>query len=661
MRITFVALLILICLSKLALSQDFPYGSISDDEMNMKSYAKDTSAHAVVLQEYGQARIAVGNDDNIKVYLEYHIKIKIFDSKGFDKGTVKIPVYNNSSGDVYETVNDIKGVTYYKDDNGGTQKIELEDKKIYPVKESKHLAHYNFALPGLRNGCVIEYKYELESPYWEEFPVWHFQDDIPKVYSEFEVHIPAFWVYNASLKGFLKLTKNTASVESKCFVSGGASCDCSLLVFGISDIPAFIEEDYMTSPNNFKSAINFDLQEFTNPYTGAKNKYAKEWQDIDYQLKNDDNFGGQLKKKGLFKERVVPVIAGKTTDLDKAKAVYVYIQKQFKWNEYYGIYSADGLSKALNDHSGSVADINLSLVNALNAAGLNAETVLLSVRENGKINPLYPGIGDFDYVVAKVNIGDQNYLLDATDPLLPFGIIPMRCLNDKGRVFGLDKPSYWFDLSNLPQKEKSTFALDATLQDDGKIKGTLVNYSTGYDAYSKRKEIKKFNSIDEYVDDLAGKFPKLKILKSEITNMDSLDMPLIEKYEVEIKLYDKVANSNLTFNPFFMNWITTNPFKLPSRSYPVDWGMPSDDRFVLTMHLPAQYTIEAPPQDISIGLPNDGGRFLTSYISDNNTFTFSNVIQFTKSIYTSGEYPALKELYNRIIQAEKAEIVFKKK
>jgi hypothetical protein len=89
--------------------------------------------------------------------------------------------------------------------------------------------------------------------------------------------------------------------------------------------------------------------------------------------------------------------------------------------------------------------------------------------------------------------------------------------------------------------------------------------------------------------------------------------------------------------------------------------MPSDERFNLTMHLPAQYVVEKQPQITSVALPNNGGRFLSNYEAAENTFTFSNVIQFNKSIYSSEEYPYLKEIYNKIIQAEQAEMVFKKK
>jgi hypothetical protein len=658
MKKTLLITLIFFCLTKLALAQDFSYDQVSPGEIDMKSYARDTSAHAVVLQEYGSSRIDLASDDHIRLIYEYHVKIKIFDNKGFDNGTVEIPVYNNSNADSYETVENITGVTYYKDDNGLTQKIELENTKIYPVKENKHYAVYKFAMPGLRNGCVIEYKYRLISPYFENFHSWQLQGYIPKVYSEYQVHIPGLWTYNASLRGSLKLTVNKAEIEKGCFIARGITSDCSFITYGMSDIPAFKIEDYMTSPKNFLSAIYFELAYETDQY-GAKTKYTKEWKDVDYALKTYSGFGSQLKRKGLFKDRIVPVIAEKGDDLAKARAIYNYIQKSFKWNDYYGIYS-DGIGKPFEDHIGSVADINFSLVTALNAANLNAETVLLSVRDNGTVNQLYPVLGDFDYVVAKVNIGDKSYLLDATDPLLPFGMLPFRCLNDKGRVFSLDKPSYWIDL-NLPQKEKSTYALDLTLTDDGKLKGTITNYSIGYEAYERRAAIKKFNTIDEYVEDLNAKLPKLKILKSDISNLDSLDQPICEKYEVEITVHDKLNGDNLTFNPFFMNMIKANPFKLVDRAYPVDMGMPSDERFILTLHLPAQYTIQTAPQVISMALPNDGGKFLTAYNADSNSFTFSNVIQFNRSVYSTDEYPYLKEFYNKIIQSEKAEMVFKKK
>jgi hypothetical protein len=79
------------------------------------------------------------------------------------------------------------------------------------------------------------------------------------------------------------------------------------------------------------------------------------------------------------------------------------------------------------------------------------------------------------------------------------------------------------------------------------------------------------------------------------------------------------------------------------------------------MHLPNGYVIENPPQNTGFAMPNAGGRFVVAYQGDSNSFTFSHVTEFNKSIYNSDEYPYLKELYNKIILSEKTEMIFNKK
>ena len=60
-----------------SLAQNFDFGKITAQELQMKKYDRDTSAHAVVLNEYGKAYITTG--DNIRLQFEHHVKIKIFD------------------------------------------------------------------------------------------------------------------------------------------------------------------------------------------------------------------------------------------------------------------------------------------------------------------------------------------------------------------------------------------------------------------------------------------------------------------------------------------------------------------------------------------------------------------------------------------------------
>ncbi len=641
----------------LASAQNFQFGEISPQELDMKQYEKDLTAHAVVLKEFGKTYISTA--DGLPLEHEYHVKIKIFDSKAFDQGNIKIYTYKGSS-DTYEEISDVEAITFYKDDNGFIQQSKLDSKKIIRENINQHHDVVKFAMPNVRNGCIIEYSYRLKSPYRFNFRNWEFQSDIPKIYSEYEAHIPAVYNYNVSMRGAYKLSKNTSELERECFSYYGAKADCSKITYAMSDVPAFVEEDFMTSAKNYLSAIYFELVDYTDLQNGVKHKITKEWRDVDRDLKADDNFGGQLKRKSLMRERIAAVVAGKTDTLEKAKAIYNYIQKNIKWNRFYSAFSVDGIKTALDKHSGSTGDINLALITALNAADINTEAVMLSTRDHGLINKLYPVESDFNDVVAKVNIGNKSYLLDAADPMLPFGLLPMRCINDQGRVVSLDKPSYWIDLT-ASQKKSKTYLLDLTLQDDGKFKGTITHYSLGYEAYEKRIAIKKFNSIDEYVENLDEKMPKIKILKSEILNLDTLDAPLTEKYEIEYNAYDNLNHDRISFNPFMMDRVTENPFKLADRSFPVDMGAATDTRIILTLHLPDQFTLESNPEPVNVAMPNQGGRFMTSFNNENGLLTFSHIMQLTHAVYSTDEYPYLKELYNKIIQSEKASLVFHKK
>ncbi len=56
----------------------------------------------------------------------------------------------------------------------------------------------------------------------------------------------------------------------------------------MSDIPAFTEEADMTSATNFLSAIYFELVDYTDLQNGAKHVMAKEWKDVDNELKHSE-------------------------------------------------------------------------------------------------------------------------------------------------------------------------------------------------------------------------------------------------------------------------------------------------------------------------------------------------------------------------------------
>ena len=348
------------------IAKDFQFADYDQKALDVAHYDKDPTAHALILKEFGRAWIT-SNGNTETLIFEYHVKIKLFDNEALKRGHVELPYYIKDNGS-YEEIrtNGVQAMTYYREPNGAMHASSVDPDSINIVKVNKHLSEVVFNMPNLQPGCIIEYKYRLESPFLEKFKTWNFQADIPKLYSEYEVHIPHVFGYNVSLRGALKLTKDTTAIEKECFESTNLKSDCTVEDYLMNNVPAFKEEPYMTSPKNVISALYFQLTSLVsiNNYSRLDQalhlNVATEWKDVDNHLKYDDNFGSQLNKKGIFKDRISSITSGITDPLDKAKAIYTYIQKSISYNGSNSIYSDDGIKKALDKHSGNSADINLS-------------------------------------------------------------------------------------------------------------------------------------------------------------------------------------------------------------------------------------------------------------------------------------------------------------
>lgn len=98
-------------------NEGFEFGKISQADLSVNTYDKDTSAMAVVLGEFGEAYI--DNDDDHNLLLEYHIKIKILKKGGVEKANFAIPLYKQ--GATKQTINSVKASTFNLNGNVVTE------------------------------------------------------------------------------------------------------------------------------------------------------------------------------------------------------------------------------------------------------------------------------------------------------------------------------------------------------------------------------------------------------------------------------------------------------------------------------------------------------------------------------------------------------------
>ncbi|WP_448137752.1 transglutaminase domain-containing protein [Sphingobacterium siyangense] len=648
----FLTLFLIFSIYTNSIAQTFDFGKVSISDFSKTDL--DSNANAIVLNEFGRSSVFVDDYDNrIKLQHEYHVLIRINNKEGFKKANFEIPSYKRGSY-IRDYFDELKAVTYNLE-NGRIEKTELENKKVFRENYSAYLDLNKFTLPNIKEGSIIEVSYRTLEQDLFNFKTWEFQDDIPKIQSQYIAIIPASFAYNVVLRGPYKLTDQKAEALKEYIFLDGLRMDCSKLTYTMKNIPAFVEEDYMTSPTNFKSAIYYELESIFYPSTGSKKTFSKTWKDVDTDLMNEKAFGGQLKKTDLFKANLATIVSPTDTKLEKAKKIYNYINKQIKWNNYLGKYAESGIEKALEKRTGNIGDINLALVTALLAADLEAYPIILSTRRNGTPNALFPVLSDFDYVIACVDVDGVKYKLDASNSYLPFGELPLQCLNERGRIIYSKKSSDWFPLT-VEESSDVSYVLEGALDDQSKIKGKLTISSRGNKAFLKRQHIAKFNSLEEYWEKLDEEMPNVTLTKSSIQNLEEIDQILIEEFDVIVDVTKQMGQDILLLAPNVIDRISYNPFKAQERTYPVDMGFKSKTLYSVKLTIPDHYEIAEKPQNASLALPESTAKYRYVTQVNGNQLEILQSLAFNKPIFSVDEYFSLKELYSRIIQQQKLDI-----
>ncbi len=612
------------------------------DDIKTKTFAKDSTANALVIYEHGNSYVDKSEYD---LRTEIQKKIKILNQNGFDNATITIHLYNNERSE--EKVTNIFATTYNLI-NGNVVKTSLSKKDVFEEKYDENHKLIKFTLPNIKEGSVITYSYTIISPFMFNYKGWNFQDDIPKLYSEYRTSIPGNWDYNIKLIGANKLSVNESEIKKGCLTSfNGGVADCSNSIYAMKDIPAFIEEDYMTTKSNYLGRIEYELRTFKD-FNGLVKNYAKTWKSVDDELRTDENIGRQLSKSIKIEELLSPEIINEPDILKKATLIYQYVQNNYTWNEEYKIFKDVSVKDLIKNKSGNVSSINILLHNLLKESNIDVKPVLLSTRNNGFATKLFPVISEFNYLIVQATIDNKKYLLDATDNYLNFGDIPFRCLNQYGRLLDFKSGSEWIDIE--PQSSSYTlFNAELKLDKEQGVIGNVKIRTNGYHALNSKKAY--FSNKEAYVKDLENKSPFLEIFDHNVTSDEKNSTDFTESYQIEYKN----ENSSETFylNPFFKVFFHENPFKLQERTYPIDFGFKDSYVYILKLNLDNNYKVIEQPKDVLIGLPNNTGQISFSTKVLDGSVNLTMKIVFKESIYAPEYYPYLKEFMSKIVDVQK--------
>ncbi|PWK19523.1 DUF3857 domain-containing protein [Xanthomarina spongicola] len=616
--------------------------TVTSADLETNFYEKDSTANALVLYEYGNSYV---DDRDFRLKTEIKKKIKIFNKQGFNKATIQIYLYNKDRR--REKVTNIMATTYNVE-NGLVTKTQLNENDIIEEVYNENNSIIKFTFPNLKEGSVINYSYMIDSPFMFKYKEWDFQEDIPKLYSEYNTSIPGNWEYNIRLVGYLNLTNMEESIEKTCLeVGNGGKANCINTIYRMKDIPAFIMEDFMTTKENYLSRLEYELKTFKD-FRGLTNNYTKTWKTVHSEIKSDKNLGKQLGNNSYTKELLPRNITDELDVLKKATDIYKYVQTNYTWNEKYSIWNDVSVKDLINNKSGKVSEINMLLYNLLESQDFDVTPILISTRDNGLPTKLYPVISDFNYLIVQIKINDNTYLLDATDKYLAFGQLPFRCLNQYGHLLDFKTNGYWIDL-NPTNITTTHYRVDLKLEDDDILLGKINANTTGYHALPIKK--KYYDNKIDYLKKYKEKYHSITFLNHTVSSEDKTSYEFLEEFEIEYQAEN--IGGNLYINPFLFKLMDENPFKLQERTYPIDFGFKDTYLYTLKIDLNENYDVLETPEDLNIGLPNNKGLLIfTTKVVDNSILMYFK-FNFKEAIYNPDYYESLKMFMGTIIDVQK--------
>ena len=655
-------LLVFLTLTSITLiAQNAPskFGKLSPKDFELSAAEAELDAHAIKLFDY--AYLDYRYRDGFTTNIQRHYRIKILDEEGLDYADVEIPYYQNYRAK--EKVGVIKAFVYNLE-NGAVTKTKLENKDIFDEQVDKNRHKKKFAMPNVKAGSIIEVKYDLSSEFWSQLDPWLFQGDIPVRHSEVVINIPEYFIFNTNFKGyeFGQLTTNDKSTNSGRLNLGGGQihpCQFTRYHWVAKNVPAFISEAYITTARNYLGRVEFELAR-TNFPNNFNEALTTSWEAIAEQLSTSEDFGSTVNRSNFLKDQAEAFASGATETTDKIVQLYEGAKTLVKWNKKYRRFaSVADIKKAMKEGIGNSAEVNFALTCLLNAAGLEAYPVLISTRGHGYINPYTPSFNQFNHVVSAVKVGEGMLVLDATDPLVPASFTPKECLNDKGFMLVGNQFS-WVSLK-ARDKYKTAVQVKLKIGEDGTLNGSIKEGRDGYAGYRFRQAYYSEGEGEDYVKALQEEVEGLAIEKHTFENIDNIYKRAEVLYEVSISDQIMAAGDMIYFSPMLHYTISENPFKLAERKYPVDYGHPRDEVYVLSYELPDGFAIEELPEGSNLVLPEKAGKFTYSAKQLSNTVQITVRFKIDKPFFNFEQYPFLKEFYNLIIEKYSEQIVLKRK
>lgn len=664
-RFKAIFLLCLFSTTIAAQKQEIRFGKVTADDFVINSAVVDSNANAVVLADVGSSEIEGNTKGWFSLIYKRTRRVKLINKNGFDEATVAIPLYRSGSSE--ENLDDLKAVTYNLE-NGKVVETKLDGKSVFKENFDKNHTIRKFTFPNIKEESIIEYTYRIESDFIQFLRSWDFQGSYPRIYTQYSVKIPEFFIYVFLSQGYFEL-KNEKKDRLKTYMvseSEGVHASTRHSLSGYetehtwyaSNVPALKEEPYTSSLANHISKIDFQLSKIQLPPPNPPHDVLGNWSKASELLLKHESFGNEITRANQWlTDEVKQITAGAQNESQKAQLIYNYVRDNISLTKRDGYFLPDNstLRDVYRRKNGTLAEINLLLIAMLRHSGLTADPTLVSTKSHGWAHPYYPLMTKYNYVLCRAVVDGRYVLLDASQARMGFGRLLPELYNGPGFVVRPVPDRIALEPDSL-REAKSTLIYLVNDQKNG-MAGSFVS-NLGYNESTRMREQLATTTLDELLKKTESSYSFLmKFEEKQIDSLNKYDFPVVVKYKMNLGFDDEDI---VYFNPMFSEGSKNNPFTSLERRYPVEMPFRMMQTYVLNMEVPKGYTIDEVPKSTRVKLNENEGTFDYLIMVTDNRIMLQSKIDIKKAIFPAEDYQTLRDFFGHIAKKHSEQIVFKK-
>jgi len=472
-----------------------------------------------------------------------------------------------------------------------------------------------------------------------------FQYRIPSGVNRYSILVPKSKTFNYVAQNG-KIEPTISDVE-----------DMKLYQWKSENLPAVKSEPYMSALTNIVPTLYFSSM--------PDWKYVSNWyHDLSYSKFNTDY---------VLRETFNKLLKGKAnlSALEKVKIFYAYILENITYSNISFLHSnfiPQKASRTITTRLGDCKDVSTLFVALCHEAGINANLVLISTRNNGNNTMPLPSV-NFNHCIAQLNLDNKTYYLELTDNKLPFGaaltldlkadILPIPFVDNSAgdKLLSMEMP---FRPKNMVRRVHDITLINKDIQIARKSVYYESNASAlrrSYRNVGSEEQQKKISQV------VASDFTvPIKVTGLKFTNLDNLEDSMSIEYNLDIKnIIQEVAGMKILNLPWTGKFASLDIVTEETRKYPLElWSFMNDDfnAEVMNITLPKGKAFVEIPQNASYECANASYQLTFDIRTPGMVVIHRNFTRKTEQV-SSEEYASFRDFIHQVSESDNKQYAIK--